>query len=253
MSAPRRYLDGDRDTLCARLLASAEHDAPSSRSLQRALATAAAIGAATATAGTATATATATAAASSAVTETVWLKWLAIGALAGGITAGTLSTVLDRAPEPKPAPAPAHPVVVVAPSAHPIAPPPVALGAPVAPEPSASVAPAPLAPSPAVAPSAEPEPEPEPEPAKDTLRDELARIDAARKRQAGGDARGAIAELDRYQKDFPAGRFFAEAALIRAEALAFQGNCNAVRRMADEAGDGGVLARRWAALRQRCP
>ncbi len=88
---------------------------------------------------------------------------------------------------------------------------------------------------------------------KDTLRDELTRIDAAQRRQAAGDAAGTLAELDAYQRDFPKGRFQSEAALLRAEALAFQGKCVTVRRLAEEAGDGGVLGRRWAALRQRCP
>lgn len=250
MNEPKRYLDGDRGTLSARLLASAERDAPSDRSLQRALALAAAVGAATAT-GSAGATT-----ASSAVSVTVWLKWLAVGALAGGVTAQIGSKLLDGGSEAPPAARPSS--VASAELAVPM-PPSLTTGAAAAPAPpsasSGSTTPPALTvavPS-ALPPSAPAAPAASVEAPKDTLRDELTRIDAAQRRQAAGDAAGTLAELDAYQRDFPKGRFQSEAALLRAEALAFQGKCVTVRRLAEEAGDGGVLGRRWAALRQRCP
>ena len=233
MTDPVRFLDGDRRGLGARLLASAAQDGPEPRSVERALAAAAALGTATLATSSASATAGVTSAA-------VWLKWLAVGAVAGGVTATTASTLFEARPVPP------APVVVVSPRELPAAstPEPRPLAPTIGPEVLPSAAPA----RPSSAPSASSAPEPE----GDSLGAELGRMDAARRRQAAGDARGAIAELDRYLQDFPHARFIDEAALVRAESLAALGDCGGALRLARPAGDSGVLGRRWNALRERC-
>ena len=237
MNGPVRYLEGDRSRLGARLLRSAQNDGPDARSVQRALATAAVIASTAATTGTATATATLGAGSAG-----LWLKWLAIGAIAGGLGATGASQLFDTSSRPAP-PAPAR--VLATPSSTPTPAPALLEPAPEEPvaPPNAAASGHPVTPLP----NAGPQPS-----TGDTLGAELARIDGARRRQASGDPRGAIAELDAYQREFPRGRFASEAALVRAESLVALGDCAAALRLAP-AGDGGLLSRRWKALHARCP
>lgn len=256
MSDPRRYLEGDPQGLAARLLASASADGPSARSLQRALATAAVASAA------ATAAKTSTAAAS----VGLLLKWIGVGVVVGtlGLVGGELLLGQGGAPASAPGEASAAPPASAAPEVtSPAAP----EGAPVSP-----LAARPLERSWPRSSAAPPRANAEPAPtgsasldsagpgsvspdsvSPDSLREELAHLDAARRHLTAGEPGPALQELKRYAERYPHGRLLHEAALLHAEALALQGDCAQVRALAQQVGDGGVLARRWATLRERCP
>ncbi len=235
MTEPKRYLDSGESSVATTLLRSAERDGPDDGSMRRALATVAAATAITAATGSAAATTSAA----------LWLKWLGIGLLSGGVVAFGATELRHResprlvdtthieqaAPE-------------VAPAASPPRPPKPADEPPPEPEPAKLAAPRPI-PSRGEPPVAES--------ATDSLGRELARIDAARKRLASGDAESAIHEVDRYDREFPRGRFHEEAALLRAEAYASLGDCTRVRALTRAFEHGSVLGRRWKTLRDRCP
>lgn len=236
MTDPERYLDASGSDLRGRLLRSAAGDGPSERSWQRALT---AVGAATAVTA-----ATGSGAASLATgTVSVWLKWLGIGVLAGGLTAfGADRLLRDEArPASVAAPVEARVETPALPKLEPKAPPPSEPAQVVVPPPervkTGALSSAPIAPG-------------------DSLARELAMVDAARARLRAGDASGTQAKLDEYQKEFPRGRFAEEAGLLRAEASILRGDCKTVRTLRNVFdGDSGksVLSRRWKALADRCP
>jgi hypothetical protein len=77
--------------------------------------------------------------------------------------------------------------------------------------------------------------------ATDSVREQLALVDRARKALGLGDVPGALRELDRYDRDFPSGMLSEEVLLLRVEALAARG---------DRAGS-EALARRFLAAYPR--
>ncbi|HKU45065.1 MAG TPA: hypothetical protein VJR89_43195 [Polyangiales bacterium] len=104
-------------------------------------------------------------------------------------------------------------------TARPVSSPPMAAEAP-APSP-AQPAPQPLAAAPSV-----------PADARVSLADEIARLDAVRRSLASGQARAALAGLDRYAELHAAGALQQEAALLRIEALQRAGHAARARALA---------------------
>jgi hypothetical protein len=160
-------------------------------------------------------------------------KWLGAGVVAGVVVSGT-AVSLDRfgSDERVPRAAPAA-RSASAPSRE------------FAQTPARSLPPAvPSTPdlSPPRAPVAEPLAEPE-----SALSHEVAAIDKARTALGRGDARAALKELDRYDRDVHAGHLGAEAMYLRMEALSLQGDhaqaANAARRLLSAYPDGPHAAR----------
>ncbi|MEB2310366.1 MAG: hypothetical protein OZ928_00890 [Polyangiaceae bacterium] len=170
-------------------------------------------------------------------------RWLALAALGGGVAALALRGA-GRAERP-------------------IGPPEIARGAPArvaaeaprAEEPAPSEVPAPIA--------AEALPLAEPAApasagtraaaggATASLADEVRRLAQARGRLQAGDAAGALAALDAYRADFPRGSLRTEAAVLRVEALARQGQRSAAVALAKRllaAPGGAAYAQRLRSL-----
>jgi outer membrane protein assembly factor BamD (BamD/ComL family) len=62
---------------------------------------------------------------------------------------------------------------------------------------------------------------------------ELGAIDKARSALAGGDASGALSQLDAYSRTYPRGRLALEAEVLRIDALARSGQRDAARKRAE--------------------
>jgi outer membrane protein assembly factor BamD (BamD/ComL family) len=68
--------------------------------------------------------------------------------------------------------------------------------------------------------------------ARASLTRELAALDGARLALSDGDARGAMAQLEAYQRNFPRGRLALEAEVLRIDALAKIGRATEARQHA---------------------
>jgi outer membrane protein assembly factor BamD (BamD/ComL family) len=62
---------------------------------------------------------------------------------------------------------------------------------------------------------------------------ELSAIDKARSALTGGDASGALSQLDSYSRSYPRGRLALEAEVLRIDALARSGQREAARKRAE--------------------
>jgi hypothetical protein len=225
MTEPRRLLSDPRGGLESELLRAGLDEEPSPRAVER---TVAAVGAGAATLGVAGIAASAplvvgTTAAATSLGVTGTVKLLAIGAAvglaSGGALLGVTKVVEHRAPQPVPAVAPARSAPVALPPA------------PALPQVAVVVPPAPVA-----APTEEvPAPRAAVTSAPSTgtpLTAEVALVDRAHALLRGGDARGALGVLARYESAFAAPRLLPEVFALRMEA-------------SESAGDGGA-ARLWA-------
>jgi hypothetical protein len=219
MREPNRF--AERDDVKGRLLRAARGEPSPDRARRRAAA--AVIAASTLVSSTAATTA---AAGGAAAVVTKWLVAGAVVATIGGGAAVVVQRVQAQAPAAthtashvetaRPAPpivaarvAPQPSAAAEDPPAVPPAPPPAVQ--PEAPSPAASVAPArrPIARETTHAPS---------------LTDELVALDSAKRLLDQGDSTGVLIALDRYARDFPAGRLQPEALALRAEALERHGD-----------------------------
>jgi len=232
MNDPRRLIDEGATEFEARLLAAGRRDAISERSRGRVLAglgLSAALGA----------TAASSSAGAVAAGLVTGVKWMGICALGGlGIWGG--AQLLERNPEGRSGAATvsqrssssqknasqsklgAIAAAQVSASAAPVSPPPSrASAAPVSPPPSPARSSAGrLAHRDARPVSSEPS---QPR-VRDSLREELAMLDEARKALADGDASRALRLLDDYGRVYPARRLGAEATVMRIEALRARGD-----------------------------
>lgn len=213
----QRLLDGSLDARVRQVLGAGLDDGPSPERV-RSAAAALGLSAGAATLAQASASAGAAAAGKPAMALIV-LKWLGIGALLGGVTATASIATLSRpgekvaarsvAPVVRSTPGPAK----HAPAARPaIAPEPDAAPAQArtlavtGPAPSGAAAPQASVASFAAAPA-------------DTLRDEIALLDQARRALRGGNAQAALAVLDRYRSAASKHALGTEALLLRVQAL----------------------------------
>ncbi|HEY3496703.1 MAG TPA: tetratricopeptide repeat protein [Polyangiaceae bacterium] len=229
MKEPRRLLQGAADEFERELLASSEVDVPSSRAYQRTVASLGVglmlpLGAAGVAQG-------AVAAPAAKLGVTVLAKWLASGALLGVVTASgaqlTSRALGQRSVAPPPAvsvqfagtPTPEVAVSAVEPPAVAPAPAPVPSIETSPEQPArAAKAPEPQAepPAPSSAPPVEPVSSPAPAP---SLALEMQRLEAARRTLAQGDARAALAGLEKYALEFPNGALSPEARVLEVSAL----------------------------------
>jgi hypothetical protein len=204
MSDPTRLLSEGASEFEQELLGSWHDEQPSDRARRRALALAGAGAAVTVTAST-----TATAAvAPKATLAVVTAKWLGMGVLAGLATSAVALEV-----------APGAPVTTRETTSERAPTPPVRAPGPVAaPMPLKLAEPAPSAASPGT-------PRPVPAPTlHGTLGPETAALDQARGALKAGDPAKTLGLVARYQREFPGGVLAQEAAVLRIDALAQQGN-----------------------------
>lgn len=247
MKDPARLVEGS-DGLGRQLLLAAREERPNSASLQRALVAASAAAAATTVGTGAAATGSAVA---------MWLKWLGIGAAGGLLTMGVVSAVVPAGRSPAsvapPRAAVAAPTATRAPSGR-SADTKADTVATDKTTPRVSAAAENEARQPRAAASSRASAAP-PIASADGLGAELASLDAARSRLRGGDAAGALVQLDAHARRFPKPRLGQEAALVRIEALAALGRCAEARRIGDaflSANAGSVLAQRVRSIMGRC-
>ena len=231
MKEPRRLLEAGADDFERELLASSAEDVPNARAYQRTVASLGVglmvpLAAASVAQGASAATPVAKLGAS------VLAKWLASGALLGVITASGAQLV-SRGISQRSAPA-AAPKVELGASPAVATSQPTRGGAPAltpAPELPRSVEskpaqrahplpePALVAPQPEVTPAPSAEAEPSPRPVTASLTRELDALEAARYALGSGDARAALARLERYASDFPNGVLLPEARVLEVSAL----------------------------------
>lgn len=249
MTEPRRLKDSGADDFERGLISSCEDDVPSSRAYQRTL-TSLGVGLVLPLGATAAQGAGVTAAALPAakLSAGVLGKWLALGAVAGVVTASG-AHLTTRAL------APAAPFVASSPVALPASRPlraaatlPSESVAALSAEPAPERAPA--AASPRVPPVSEPALPPasltplpalEPTPAlspplskpalASSLEGELARLEEARRALGRGDARAAIVTLKGYRVAFPSGALAPEASLLEVSALLQAGERERAREL----------------------
>jgi hypothetical protein len=247
MKEPRRLLEGGVDEFERDLLASSDVDVPTNRAYQRTLSS---IGVGLMLPLSATAIAQgagATVAAPAAKFGLLALgKWLAVGAVAGAVTASgahlttrALSSAPQRAPALSSAPLHAPPAsarlaeepVVEVPVAEP------GSGEP-APTPRVPQAlarkPAELSLVPTGLPASSPplEPPPAREPAlTSSLEGEVAAIETARRALGRGAARSALVTLQGYYREFPAGVLQPEARVLEVSALVQAGERESAREL----------------------
>jgi hypothetical protein len=235
MREPSRF--AERDDIKGRLLRAARGEPSSDHARRRAAATV--IAASTLVSSTAATTAAAGGAAA------VVTKWVVAGAVVATLGGGAAVVVHERVHARAPTATTTASHVETARPALPIAAAQVASQASVAAEepapPLASAPPAvqPEPPSPAArsgavagafAPSglsaenARPAIAPRETPRAPSLTDELVALDSAKRLLDQGDSTGVLIALDRYARDFPAGRLQPEALALRAEALERHGD-----------------------------
>lgn len=234
---PVRLLDEGGSELVRTLLSAAREEEPGDAAMRRTLA-AVGVGVALKAAASASATSATTAAASTASTAagtvaagsvtsaavpTVFIvgKWLAVGIVAGAVASTTVYGVSGAfSPAPRVAPS-ARELAPVPPPEIPPAPRPAreARAEPILPAlvPSASNAVSALAPPAAPAESAKAGP-------ADSLAQEVATLDGARQALAGGNASGALAALNGYERRFPAASMLPEALYLRLQAFTLKGD-----------------------------
>lgn len=230
MTDPERLIEAD--DVGADLLASARSDGPSRRARARAAAVlGVGVGIAAATAGgTASASAGAGAGAGAAAKiGSVGLLTKIIGGtvLVAAIGGGTAVAVRESSrPPPAPVVTVAAPVTAATtstaspPKAPVVAEEPTPAPAPV-PVPTVELTALPSAPIAASKPLSRPATAPS---AESPLTRELHSLDAAKARLEARDASGAIAALDRHDREFPHGALRAESAMLRVEALLVRGD-----------------------------
>jgi hypothetical protein len=208
MNDPERIIHGHSGDLATALMRSVRRDAPSPHARAAAL-SAIGIGAAALPAAT---SAAAAAGKAIGVTALGVVKSIAIGAGTAVVVLGVAHRMSNPPPPPPALVEPAAKVAVAAPPVRPLppAPPTMVVTEPVVVQPTAvKAAPA--------------QPAAEPLRAESSLADEVAALDEARAAARGHDAVGALALLDAYQRDFPAGVLAVEASVLRVEALAQSG------------------------------
>ncbi len=230
MSEPRRLLDDPSILAIDRtILVSAEDDAPSEQA-RRAARIALGIGVSGGVAALAGKSVVVTSKLSG---WAVVLKVVAVLAVAGGATAIVAATILGKArsqDDERPSATPAATVTARA------------SAAPVAPSPSPSAEPGvvrvddlpPAAPS-ARALAGDPKTKArttDEAPSMPSMQEEIAALDRARSRLAGGDARGALEELLAYEKTHSNGALAPEAASLQFDAHVALGESEAARRVA---------------------
>jgi hypothetical protein len=159
---------------------------------------------------------------SSAFAKVAWAKVLAVVSTVGAVGAVPVGYYALRESE-APVLAAVHTprVAATSPAARTL--PSEAMPLPAAPPPSAPAAALPRAPraeAKAVLSSAD-------------LTAELAAIDGARSALTGGDASGALSQLDAYSRTYPRGRLLLEAEVLRIDALARSGQREAAKRRAE--------------------
>ncbi|HVU03298.1 MAG TPA: hypothetical protein VHE30_16175 [Polyangiaceae bacterium] len=242
MSDEKPWLEQGGPEDVTALLAAARAEEPDPRSVGRTLA-AVGVGAAAVTAATHATGATlgsaaigsATKGAASAGSLLFVLKWGAVGAAVAVTTVVAGTVVVERvSPEapPRPVPASAAAERAVVPR----------VAAPVAPVVEVREEPSPAAePLPPIVPQTPKAPVPtEPEPAppavgsSERMLREVAAVDHARALLGRGDARGSLAALDSYARDFPERRFEPESLYIRMEAERALGDGAGARRTAEQ-------------------
>jgi hypothetical protein len=230
---PKRLVeDGD---LGSSLLSSARGDAPSMgarRKTAAALGLAAGLAAVTTTTTTAASAGTAATAGTAAkmATTSVWLK-LALGGIVAAATVGGGGSLRDTTVATPPVSTPPVSTVVenVAPKSTATAP---ITNAPTTtpadlPEAKPTAVPTSIAPAPAhhAKPTGAMRTDAPPSPAPESaLVRETRSLDAARAALQRGDASGAIAQLDRHDREFPSGSLKMEAAVLRVDALSARGD-----------------------------
>jgi hypothetical protein len=210
MNDPHRLLDEGGSSFESKLLQAGQKDAPAPHNRRR---IAAALGVGSVFAASTVAT-------GASATGKAWFGLATAGAvrLAAGVTAGALAIYGGAqvlAPEP-PAPSVKAPVTVSRPAP--------------APERKEIVAPAPEAPAPADA--AEPAVRrPAQSNPPDTLSEELAVLDQARRALAKHDHNTALSRLDEYTVRFPKRRLSSEATVLRIETLVKSGDTAQAARL----------------------
>lgn len=223
MSDPKRFLfDADATAAEKELIESWKREQPSTDARDKTLAMlgigGASIGAAAAAAGSSVAPKALTA-----WTSLALAKWLAIGALAAGLTvAGFLSLRNVNKPSPMTPPS-------LGPVSEPtlVTPPPV-VAPPAVPAPEAP--PAVQLKSP-VTPKASRAPRTEARSDEGTLAQQIAALDSARAALVGGDAARAEQLVNEYEARFPSGSFVEEAEVLRIEILLRQGDRTGASRV----------------------
>jgi hypothetical protein len=224
MTEPRRLLSDPRGGLESDLLRAGAEEEPSTRAVER---TVAAVGAGAATLGVVSVAASAPVVAGAAAATSLGVagavKLLAIGAVAGLASGGALlgvTKVVEHRSE-KPAPVAVQAVSAAVPVVT--APPPAPRAVPEAVPTAAFPVEEPPAPRP-VATSA---------PSTGTpLAAEVALVDRAHGLLRGGDARGALGVLARYESAFATPRLLPEVFALRMEASEAAGDGNAARSWA---------------------
>jgi hypothetical protein len=207
---PQRLLDEGSTSFESKLLRAGRKDAPAPHNRRR-IAAALGVGSVFA-AGT-----VATGASASGKT---WLGFATAGTarLTAGIAAGALA-VYGGVHALGPAP--------VEPNAKP-----AATASPPAPRPVVEAAPAPLEPAPVPVETAEPPPRrPTASPVLDTLSEELALLDRARRALAQRDYAGTLAALDDHARRFPKRHLASEATVLRIETLVKSGDVAQATRL----------------------
>lgn len=221
----QRLLDGSLDARVRQVLGAGLGDGPSPERV-RSAAAALGLSAGAATLAQASASAGAAAAGKPAMALIV-LKWLGIGALLGGVTATASIATLSRpgervamrstAPVVRSTPGPAKHAPAARPALAPdepdAAPAQARTLAVAGPAPSGAAAPQASVASFAAAPA-------------DTLRDEIALLDQARRALRGGNAQAALAVLDRYRSAASKHALGTEALLLRVQALVQAGRAS---------------------------
>jgi TolA-binding protein len=228
---PVRLLDEEDSGMIHTLLSAAREEQPHSAALRRTLAAVGVGTALTAHAGSAARAATLGSAKGATPALAVVAKWLAIGAVSGGLASSAVYAVSGAlAPSSPPAATSAAPTAT--PALAPVPAPRALPGtAPTAelqesPTPAVVVSPPALQPSAPVASSPEPDPGP-------PLSAEVAALDSARKAAKAADADRALALLADYETRFPDARMLPEALYLRLEAFTLKGdrsNAEAVAR-----------------------